>query len=111
MRRTRTGTEAAAGSQVYLIHLERPYKHARHYLGWTRNLTRRLAQHRAGTGARLLRAVNRCGIGWEVVRLWPGGPEIERQLKVLKNSPRLCPVCMRACFAPAPEAKNSEEAV
>lgn len=84
--------------QVYLIHLDQPFRHARHYLGWTLNLERRLAQHRAGTGAKLLRAVNRHGIGWEVVRLWPGGPELEQTLKALKNSPRLCPVCAQAAL-------------
>lgn len=31
MMHIRSGAEAA-GSQVYLIHLERPYRHARHYL-------------------------------------------------------------------------------
>jgi hypothetical protein len=28
---------------VYLIHLSRPYRHARHYLGWTQNLAHRVA--------------------------------------------------------------------
>ncbi len=36
---------------VYLIHLSRPYRHARHYLGWTQNLEQRLAEHRAGRGS------------------------------------------------------------
>jgi predicted GIY-YIG superfamily endonuclease len=84
--------------QVYLIHLDQPFRHARHYLGWTLNLERRIAQHRAGTGAKLLRAVNRHGIHWEVVRIWPGGPELEQTLKALKNSPRLCPLCVQAAL-------------
>jgi hypothetical protein len=38
---------------VYLLHFDRPYKHARHYLGWTANLQARLDSHRAGHGARI----------------------------------------------------------
>jgi predicted GIY-YIG superfamily endonuclease len=37
---------------IYLLHFERSYRHARHYLGWTENLEQRLAQHRAGRGSR-----------------------------------------------------------
>jgi hypothetical protein len=45
-------------------------------------------------GAKLLRAVNRAGISWEVVRTWSvNSQELERHLKNLKNSPRLCPIC------------------
>ena len=43
----------AAGT-VYLLHFDQPYKHARHYVGWTaRNVRCRLAEHAAGRGARL----------------------------------------------------------
>jgi predicted GIY-YIG superfamily endonuclease len=36
---------------VYLLHFDQPYKHARHYVGWTaRNVKRRLAEHEAGRG-------------------------------------------------------------
>jgi site-specific DNA-cytosine methylase len=30
---------------VYLLHFDRPYKHARHYLGWAESLDARLAVH------------------------------------------------------------------
>jgi predicted GIY-YIG superfamily endonuclease len=81
---------------VYLIHFERPYYHARHYLGTTNNLDQRLQQHRQGTrygGARLMEVVTQAGIAWEVVRTWPGGRQLERYLKSWKSSPRFCPVC------------------
>ncbi|MDL4817376.1 hypothetical protein [Actinomadura opuntiae] len=39
---------------VYLLHFTRPYKHAKHYTGWTSDLDARLAEHAAGRGARLL---------------------------------------------------------
>jgi predicted GIY-YIG superfamily endonuclease len=39
---------------VYLIHLSRLHRHARHYLGWTqKNVEQRLAEHRAGRGSLL----------------------------------------------------------
>ena len=78
---------------VYLIHFHRPYKHARHYLGHALDLEARLERHRAGDGARLLQVITAAGIGWTLVRTWPGGREMERQLKRQKNSPRLCPLC------------------
>lgn len=78
---------------VYLIHLDEPYKHARHYLGFTLNLQARIKLHRSNCGAKLLRAVNRAGIGWTVVRTWEGGRPLESALKRQKNAPRLCPVC------------------
>ena len=39
---------------VYLLHFERSYRHARHYIGFTQNLEQRLAEHRAGRGSPLL---------------------------------------------------------
>jgi len=83
----------------YLVHLDRklgsshPRGGAGHYLGTTVNLDRRIAQHREGTGARILAAAVERGIGFDVVRTWPGGREKERELKRLRNSPRLCPRC------------------
>ena len=78
---------------VYLIHFDRPYKHARHYVGQTKNVKRRLAEHAAGRGARLLAVVQQAGIGWQVARLWPGGAARERQLKAQGGHARKCPLC------------------
>jgi len=66
---------------VYLLHFERPYRHARHYTGSTDDLTARLGAHRAGQGARLLAVIRAAGIGWDLARTWPGGRVRERQLK------------------------------
>lgn len=103
---------------VYEIHLERPIgqqqsdesrelhhlpprkrtysePHAQHYIGGTENLERRLAEHRSGEGAALLRQANEQGIPWQVVRTWEceDGWEYEKRLKDQKNAARLCPVC------------------
>jgi predicted GIY-YIG superfamily endonuclease len=80
---------------VYLLHFDRPYRHARHYLGYTgKALKQRLAAHQAGTGARLMEVVIAAGITFTVARIWrQGSRKLERQLKRLKHAPRLCPIC------------------
>ena len=47
---------------VYLLHFARPFKHARHYVGYSELLPQRLAHHSKGTGARLMAAVSEAGI-------------------------------------------------
>ncbi len=80
---------------VYLIHFASPLSHARHYLGWTEGpLEERLESHRAGTGARILRACKEEGIPWTVVRTWTSVDRyFERWLKKQSNSPKFCPTC------------------
>ena len=78
---------------VYLIHFNSPYKHSKHYLGFTTNLAERIADHRAGVGSRLLQVVNNAGISWKVARTWSGNRRLERQLKRRKEAPALCPLC------------------
>jgi predicted GIY-YIG superfamily endonuclease len=78
---------------LYLIHFHAPYRHARHYLGWARNLDARLAHHRRGTGARLLAVVTAAGIQWEVVATWQGTRDQERRMKNNGGLARCCPVC------------------
>jgi hypothetical protein len=81
-------------SVIYLLHFERSFKHARHYLGWTEDLDRRLAQHRAGRGSPLIAAATADGITFELAATWPGDRTEERRLHRYKNSPgRLCPIC------------------
>jgi predicted GIY-YIG superfamily endonuclease len=96
---------------VYLIHLARPYHHARHYLGYTGDLAHRLMQHHNGTGAKFLKAVTKAGIPFEVVRTWEGYAALEKQLKAQKNAPRLCPVCLQQRIVRAmnlPQARTVE---
>ena len=86
MRKLNAGT-------VYLIHFNTPYKHARHYLGYTRDLDRRITDHLCGMGARLMEVITTAGIEWKVVRTWKGDRNRERQLKNRKEAPALCPIC------------------
>lgn len=81
---------------VYLIHFDRPFGHARHYIGYSADeetLPRRLDHHRKGTGSTLMRHVSAAGIGWQVVRVWPDkGRLFERELKQHSGT-RYCPTC------------------
>lgn len=78
---------------VYLLHFDRPYRHARHYTGWTADLAARLAEHSVGRGARLLQVVTDAGIGWTLARTWTGSKARERQLKRQGGASRYCPCC------------------
>jgi predicted GIY-YIG superfamily endonuclease len=80
-------------STVYLLHFDRPYRHARHYIGSTTNLRARLAAHARGQGARLLQVVRDAGIGWQLARTWAGGRDRERQIKAQGGASRCCPLC------------------
>jgi predicted GIY-YIG superfamily endonuclease len=79
---------------IYLLHFDRTYHHAQHYLGWSTNLEQRLAQHRAGRGSPLIAAAIAHGITFQLAATWPGDRTRERQLHRYKNSARrLCPIC------------------
>jgi predicted GIY-YIG superfamily endonuclease len=80
---------------VYLIHFDKAYRHAQHYIGFTDNLEQRMHDHELGTkGSKLLKAVRDVGINFKVVRTWPDGDRtFERKLHNYKKSSHLCPVC------------------
>lgn len=79
---------------IYLLHFDRPFKHARHYIGWTSraNLEDRLKEHGTREGSALLYHVRLAGISWTLVRTWKGGPVQEHRLK-LGSGVRQCPIC------------------
>ena len=71
----------------YLICLDQPYFHARHYVGFANDIQRRIQTHRKGQGSPLLAA----GIDFRLVRVWPGADRhFERKLHNRHGS-RLCP--------------------
>lgn len=94
---------------IYLLHFERPYKHARHYMGWTTDLEARLERHRQGSGARLLAVIADAGIGWELARTWVGTRYDERRLKRWGGKTRLCPICQRMDRSGAVAGADSSE--
>lgn len=78
---------------IYLIHFETPYKHARHYLGWTSDLEGRLQAHAAGRGSRLMEVIVAAGIKWSLAWTKEGTRSDERRLHNQNHGPRLCPIC------------------
>ena len=79
---------------IYLLHFDEPISHARHYVGLTDNLYRRLNEHHTGNGAVLTREFAKHGIGFTVARVWKGATRVdERMLKNKKRTPDMCPVC------------------
>lgn len=88
---------------IYLLHLDPPVAHARHYLGWTeRDVVDRLAEHLRGAGSPLVRAAVERGSRVSLVRTWPARTRHEeRRLKRNSHIPRLCPACRAAALARA----------
>jgi len=83
---------------VYLLHFHSRYYHAGHYTGMTCNLDARLALHRSGRGAKLMKAIADAGITFEVAALWKlptyeEARELERRLKRKHNAIPTCPLC------------------
>lgn len=93
---------------VYLVCFDTPYKHARHYLGFSQHLDERLVAHEAGTGSRLMRVIVAAGISWALTRTWPGADRyFERQLKLRRATPRACPRCHPGNNRGIPEGNES----
>lgn len=80
---------------IYVFHFSKPYRHARHYIGWTRNLKYRWMHHRNGNGSPLLKAVMQDGGEPILVKKLTGDRNLERKIKNLKNPRNFCPVCKK----------------
>ena len=78
---------------VYLLCLSRHFSHARHYLGSSNNVQRRLGEHRAGRGSKFTQAVVKAGIELRLAATWEGERFDERQRKNGRNAARWCPFC------------------
>jgi predicted GIY-YIG superfamily endonuclease len=103
---------------VYLLHFDAPVgppgnrrNQAWHYTGSTRrSVTKRLAEHAAGKGARLLAVALASGVSWQLARTWEGGRDRERQIKRQGGASRRCPLCgvhPRPC-PPAPPGPDPD---
>lgn len=78
---------------IYLLCFHRPYRHARHCVGWTEDLLARLDTHAAGDGARLIAVITRAGIGFTLARICEGTRCDERAIKNAGGAVRYCPAC------------------
>jgi predicted GIY-YIG superfamily endonuclease len=78
---------------IYLLCFSRPYRHARHYCGWTEDLIERLCCHASGRGARLMAVIYQAGISFTLVRTCEGTRRTERAIKNAGGAVRYCPLC------------------
>jgi len=83
---------------IYLLHIEPPYKHAAHYVGFTESADAlaRLRRHEDGHGANLCRVAVAAGCTLHLVRVWSGNRQLERRTKRRAHHDRWCPMCCRA---------------
>ncbi len=98
--RTENAEKETMNGTVYLIHLDAPIAHARHYIGWAKWIKERIKPHRNGTGAKFLAEAVRREINFDVVRTWENTEEntdgnFERKLKNRKKARMLCPICRK----------------
>lgn len=81
---------------VYILHFDSPYHHARHYVGYTKDIDKRMAQHKAGSGARLMEVITEVGIGFQIAKIWKSKTrKFERYIKNSHNTARFCPICRK----------------
>jgi len=99
MSRSKPSWLAQQPGQVYTLHFWPPYgdpqvQVAKHYTGWAENgrLSRRLADHTLGRGARLTQVQRQAGGSWIVAGVEPGTRDRETQLKE-RSASRRCRVC------------------
>ena len=78
---------------IYMLHFHQPYRHARHYTGWTEDLLARLEVHASGHGSRLVAVIWHAGIGFTCVRICEGTRYTERAIKNAGGAVRYCPAC------------------
>ncbi len=79
---------------VYILHFDRPYHHAKHYVGYAKDVEARIERHKAGNGARLIQVITEAGIGFVVARVWKGKTRtFERKIKDSHNTAKYCPIC------------------
>jgi hypothetical protein len=80
---------------VYLLHFSQPFKHAKHYCGWARDIKRRITHHQAVRCVKLTAVVVESGIELLAVRVWIGcNLGEERRLKNYGGLGELCPLCV-----------------
>ena len=100
------------GETIYLIHYDRPYKSAGHYLGYSKDFEARMKRHRQGRGANLIKVIQKAGIDWKVVRTWPGSPKLEAELKRWHNNKLICPIChAETAYKRAEHMRNKRKSI
>lgn len=111
MRAPRSAANRHVGT-IYLLHFSGPTAAGhRHYLGWTTDLSKRLARHRAGRGAEETKRAVDQGLKLKLAQSWRGTLADKRRIKderkaVKRSFGCLCPYCQTA-DNPAPQLPTS----
>lgn len=101
--------EASGPGWVYTVHFDRPLgttgrNSARHYTGYAAwDVDARLEQHRHGSDAKIMHALEEAGIGFTLVDVRPGGRDDERRLKRRGHHDLRCGICHPQRQEPAAE--------
>lgn len=83
---------------LYIVHFWQPFgseRHsARHYVGATKDLSRRIAEHRRGVGKGIMAYAKRAGLKWtwDVLK-YDASWDDERRIKRSGHYERVCPFC------------------
>jgi len=83
---------------IYILHIDPPLAHARHYVGWTKNedVSKRVEQHLKQSGRRPSRLVGAALAAGRTVTLagvLEGDRDFERRLKRRGSAKSYCPAC------------------
>lgn len=80
---------------VYLLHFDKPYKHAKHYIGYAEDdVDGRIERHRKGTGSKLISVIVKEGIDFTLAKVWENvDRNFERRLKNRGGASKTCPIC------------------
>lgn len=90
-----SGRTIAPRGTVYLYHIDPPFGHCRHVVGFTTNLTHRHGEHMRGQGAPIIRHALRTGHHVTLARTWTAvSQDLEMFIKHrYKDTRSLCPLC------------------
>lgn len=86
--------EPRSDGMIYVLHFERAYHHAKHYIGIALdgNVNRRAFEHVTGIGSPLVKAVVEAGIEVYLTLTVPGDRKLERKMHN-RHGTNVCPRC------------------
>jgi hypothetical protein len=101
---------------IYILHIDPPLAHARHYVGWTKDedVTRRVRQHLTQSGSRpskLVGAALAAGRAVTLAGVLEGDRNFERRLKNRGSACKYCPLCRPAYNARAAAQSRARRAL
>jgi hypothetical protein len=88
--------ETTPRGTVYLLHFDTPFRHARHYIGFSIDVDKRLEDQLRGNGARLVRHALAAGISITLAQEFPNTSiRFELKMKNRGGAAKWCPVCKK----------------